>query len=551
MLSNNADESIVMTPTPSQHLFSVWNGLCGNTVVCSGVTFQSPAEIDKGAFSSAWSQWVTTSYEINISVDYRGEKPEPLVLTLDGRQPDENCFRFINSELLAPEQVIQEELQTLLNAEMNTANKNSHTLLVIKFSQHRYAVLLAVEHMLADGLGVDVLLNRYLALLDQPGMDTLSARERYYQDKKHLDNYAAHKEISSSFTRQYAENILTKRFFWNPDNKSLMHRKGCYKTIQKSVPAATLQKINRHLTAHRISLFSWLTGCFVDSFLAYQPALNELLLQIPTHGRKHNNQSLDKNRVGCFAQAFLLPMQRKDHEEKPSAQRFTDLQRYVLECMGNEVDQLMARRNAVSIKESLLPARLNDDAFAIALRKSMPTNLYFSFYGATSLPLRHESFDIDRYYLATTNLSGALDVMIIQYGESLEVSFNYDSLFFEEETIARLAECFGQQLENVMSSAADIDIKRSASPADRVMHSILIDCINKYSLEPAGESDGELHLEIDLGLDSLLKTRVLVDFMARARCPAQAIDREKFYSAVTLMELFNVVSTQPQAEQIF
>jgi len=551
MLSNKSDESIVMTPTPSQHLFSVWNGLCGNTVVCSGVTLQSPAAISQDAFYSAWSAWVRTSYEMNISVDYRGEKPEPLVLTLDDRLPDENCFRFINSELLSPEAAIQENLQTLLNAEMNTLNKNSHTLCVIKFSQQRYAVLLAVEHMLADGLGVDVLLNRYLAVLDRPGLVTLSAQERYYQDKTHLDNYAVCEETSSPFTREYAETVLTKRFFWNPDNRPLLHRKGRYKTIQKSVSAAALHKINRYLTAHRISLFSWLMGCFVDSFLASQPDVDELLLQIPTHGRKHNNQSLDKNRVGCFAQAFLMHTQRKDHEAKSPAQRFTDLQGYVLACMGNEVDQLMARRNAASIKKSLLPSRLNDDAFALALRKSMPTNLYFSFYGTTSLPLRHENFDIDHYYLATTNLAGALDVMVIQYGESLEVSFNYDSLFFEEDIIARLADSFGQQLTNVITPTTDRDITSSASPTDRATHKVLIDCINKYSLEPVEESDGELHLEIDLGLDSLLKTRVLVDFMARAHCPAQAIDREKFYSAVTLMELFNVVAAPPQAEQIF
>ncbi len=543
MSDNLSAEVIAIAPTPSQHLFSVWSGLCGNTVVCSGVMVNNAATLSEKKFFAAWEQWLRTSYEVNIRVAYSSEESEPLLLTLDDSVTADSCFRFINREHTAIEQIVDGEIQQLLNAELDTAGKANHCLCVIQFSQHKYAVILAVEHMLADGLGVDVLLNRYLDLLDNPQQPAVSAEQRYRQDKPLLDSYASYEEISSPFTRQYVEEVLTKRYFWNPDAQPLTHRKGHYKRLQKSLSAPVLNNVNRYLSAQKISLFPWLTSGFIDSFFSSQPAEKELLLQIPTHGRKFNQQILDKNIVGCFAQAFLLHATRSEQTALPSTQRLNQLQRYVFDCMGNEVDQLTARRNAASIKKSALPSRLQDDAFALALRKSMPTNVYFSFYGTSSLPSQHTHFALENYHLATTNLAGALDVMLVQYGENLEISFNYDALFFNETTIAALAETFEQVITQVdLTSAVATEASTSPAAVDTASYQALIACINKYSLEPVDEHDEDSHLEIDLGLDSLLKTRVLVDFMALTRRATEDINREKFYSAVTLSEMLNVVA---------
>ncbi|CAE1147791.1 hypothetical protein [Serratia sp. Tan611] len=542
MSGNSLTNGVDITPTPSQYLFSIWNGLCGNTVVCSGVTLAARQGFSEETFLSAWRSWFRTSYELNINVGYHSGRDEPLTLTLDERDTDESCFRYIENSNTSMSDVVADEMRTLLNTQMNIGEKHSHNLLVIRFENGEFAILLAVEHMFADGLGVDVLLNRYLALIDSPDDSPISAKERYFEDKIHLDKYADYQEYDGEFVRSYAKDVLAKRFFWDPEGRALAHRKGNYATLQKRISFSALKNINHYLTAHKISLFSYLTGTFVESFFASQPLQSELLLQIPTHGRKYNQNSLDKHVVGCFAQAFLLHARRDEHEALPAEQRFSRLQRYVLDCMGSEIDQLTARRNAASIKKSAVQSKLTDDAYALSLRKSMPTNIYFSFYGASSLPIQHTSFDIDRYYLATTNLAGALDVMAIQYGECLEISFNYDALFFQEQTIAGLAECYERLLlDAVAPSVGLVDETTRAPKSDNRNNTLLIDIINKYSLETISAQDLDSHLEIDLGLDSLLKTRILSEFMARGTYGEQDINREHFYSAATLAELLDTV----------
>lgn len=536
-------EAISITPTPSQHLFSVWNGLCGNTIVCSGITLINTDCFSEEIFFSAWKRWLETSYELNIRVDYISSQSEPLILMLDDSLPSDNCFRFINREQSSIEYAVDEEIHKLLNADMDTVNKFNHCLCVIKFSENKYVVLLAVEHMLSDGLSVDVLLNRYLKLLDDQEKNDLFAKERYHLDKPLLDKYSNFREISSPFTQQYAEKVLSKRYFWNPNHKPLIHRKGRYKRLQKSLSGGLINNVNRFLSTQKTSLFPLLTSFFIESFFTSQPSENELLLQIPTHGRKFNNQILDKCMVGCFAQAFLLHTTRVEQSSQNATQRFNELQRYVLNCMDNEVDQLTARRNADSIKKSSLPTRLHNDAFAHALRKSMPTNVYFSFYGSSSLPLQYKHFALENYHLATTNLAGTLDVMVVQYNENIEVSFNYDSLFFNDETIEHLAETFEQHFNNV-EQILDTTVEAS-NPAlliDIATQKVLIDCINKYSLETISEHDKDSHIEIDLGLDSLMKTRVLLDFLALTQRTPQDINREIFYSASTLLEMLNAVA---------
>ena len=70
--------------------------------------------------------------------------------------------------------------------------------------------------------------------------------------------------------------------------------------------------------------------------------------------------------------------------------------------------------------------------------------------------------------------------------------------------------------------------------------------INKHSLRTVDWSDIDAHLEIDLGLDSLSKTHILVDALKALQLKSQDVDRHVYYSSGTLSELLQVFSSSAQ-----
>lgn len=143
-------------------------------------------------------------------------------------------------------------------------------------------------------------------------------------------------------------------------------------------------------------------------------------------------------------------------------------------------------------------------------------------------------------------MPGSLDITVGYHNGSLKVSFNYDSLFFSTATIDALSKVYLEQLVAIADTPllglgqqpkTEIDQKRVAP---------VLGLINKFSLQPVDWSDIDAHLEIDLGLDSLSKTHILVHALKVLQLKSQDVDRHAYYSSGTLRELLQVFPSSIQ-----
>ncbi|KPW37163.1 hypothetical protein ALP45_01549 [Pseudomonas coronafaciens pv. atropurpurea] len=539
MKLTNSDQ-LNSAPTPSQYLFALWKDICGSTVVCSGVSIKTQASFTEQLFKQAYKKFISQSPELRLAVAQPYEAYGQL--QFEAYQPaSDSAFAYEESSSVEAQSIVAD----LLNMELGLTGEDNHLLRVTKCSPNEYLIFLAVEHLFADGLGVDALLSRYLKTLD--GLcSKASAQPLRPRALTDLLDYFSYEETVAPFVKNYIKQTTTSSFLWNPDAATIADRKGRFSVKTLVIAPALFSQLNATANASASSLFSLLLASFAKSFFQFQPTIDDVSLQIPTHGRQYNGKVLDKSLIGCFAQAFLIVLKRQQLTEFSEGQVYQYIHDYAANCMEHDVDQITARRNATSIFRSDLKQQLKSDDFAKSLRGRMPSNIYFSLYGGLSLPSKCSIFEVVDYYLATTNMPGSLDITVGYHNGSLKVSFNYDSLFFSTATIDALSKVYLEQLVAIADTPLLGLGQQPKTEIDQQRVAPVIGLINKFSLQPVDWSDIDAHLEIDLGLDSLSKTHILVDALKVLQLKSQDVDRHAYYSSGTLRELLQVFPSSIQ-----
>lgn len=213
-------------------------------------------------------------------------------------------------------------------------------------------------------------------------------------------------------------------------------------------------------------------------------------------------------------------------------------------CQIFQIDQINARVTAESLSSNKnLKSRLKeDDSFALLVRKNMQTNIYFSFFGNSAIDSAEQPYAMCGYDFGTTNLGGALDVMAISVGGLINLSFNYDSIYFSSDTIKRLVNTFIDVVNEITIPASKTrsgkSIVSSGSEGDL---SWAIEVINKFSIEPVMIGNTEFLLEIDLGIDSLAKTRLIAELEKVACGYGFKFERREIFSAQTVYDILSAL----------
>ncbi|MFB1093060.1 hypothetical protein ACEWH9_02640 [Vibrio diabolicus] len=525
--------------TPSQYLFGMWKDLCGGTSVCSAVkiSLSSPSEPSK--FLTAYKNFYDAAkglhFDIELGDDSYGQMS---VVESISDQAHLSCYEYSQVAVDDVNDFVESEVNALLCMPLGISSHDNHFLRVVKINDNELLVFLVVEHLYADGISVDNLLNSYL---QQVGMVIGSKSTQISTEPvPDLSDYQQYQETLNSFVIDYSKSMMTKKYFWSPEGKHLDYLVGHYKMMSSLITVQDLQKITNVVASHGVSLFSYMASCFAKAFFKTNLGESELLLQIPTHGRSYADKTIHKSQVGCFAQSFLLHFEREKVEISESFEVEAQVNEHTAKCTLNEVDQVTARRNARSLASSNIKSKISDEEYAITLRRGMPTNVYFSFYGSSSIDCTHSDVDISSCFLGTTNLSGGLDVMSVLTPNGLVVSFNYDSKFFSRSVIEEFRNMFNLELRNGLDGADLIKRTGKVHANQRKESALLIEIINEFSLDPITADDGECHLEIDLGLDSLSKTQILARAIATLGLNQGDICRERFYTSSTLDEWFSL-----------
>jgi hypothetical protein len=531
-----------ISPTPSQYLFSMWKDLCGGTNVCSGVRIQLTNVATRQDFWDAYCRFFEQAKPLHLSISCGADSYDELQIESSYfYPPPSSAFDCIEWTGNSADDVATTSVNSLLAMSLGGTAQDNHFLKIVHCSPSDVVILLVVEHLFADGLGVDQLLRAFLVELERVLSVSSGSMARSDLPVGVFPAYSNYVESLSPFVIDYCKSSMIRRFFWSPGKAPIKHMQGQYKMRCLSLSTQHLEQITILLSEHSISLFSYLTCCFARAFFHSQIEEPELLLQIPTHGRTVGNLSIGKEYVGCFAQSFLLHFERNELASRALMELEQRIQDYSTKCLINEVDQITARRSSRSLRQGNLRKRVKDQDYALGLRRNMPTNVYFSFYGQTGVELESSTFSIGKHYLGTTNLSGGVDVVAVLTATGLEVSINYDSLFFGDDVITRLADQLSTEL-HTRKNLANFSAPTYQIPSTNVDNGAVafLDLVNEYSVSTVTLSDRHRHLEIHLGLDSLAKTQIYVRALALFALDSSDVPLEPFYRSVTLDEWFEL-----------
>lgn len=248
MKLTNSDQ-LNSAPTPSQYLFALWKDICGSTVVCSGVSVKTQASFTKQLFKQAYKKFISQSPELRLAVAQPYEAYGQL--QFEAYQPaSDSAFAYEESSSVEAQSIVAD----LLNMELGLTGEDNHLLRVTKCSPNEYLIFLAVEHLFADGLGVDALLSRYLKTLD--GLcSKASAQPLRPRALTDLLDYFSYEETVAPFVKNYIKQTTTSPFLWNPDAAIIADRKGRFSVKTLVIAPALFSQLNATANASASSLF--------------------------------------------------------------------------------------------------------------------------------------------------------------------------------------------------------------------------------------------------------------------------------------------------------
>jgi len=531
--------------TSSQIMFLYWLDISGGTNLSSSVKIVSD-HLSETDFKSAYKIFKKMHIPLNVGWEVDG------VLYGDATchllEDSSDSFYFSNKST-DNDFDLGKESSLLLNERFSPDEGVHHRLNVYEYSDNVYYIVLVCDHLIIDGLGANVLMNNYLCVLNDITTDneTPDVREReldtYNSEIMRQNNYE-YGDVDKAAYEEYMRSASSIRMQWNPCDKRMKNAIGNYKTKEIVIEKNDLESLSEKTKSKSISLFSLLIDGFTRSLESVSLDNDNLLLQIPTHGRSVGNSLLDDSVVGCFSQAVPMLI-NSDIFLAQEDDRVIKIDKRLKFLLTHHIDAV----NSIKISQTLashkqLRSKLRNDDFRCFIMENMPSNIYFSYYGNSSIKNEHSRISVKNIAIATTNNPGVLDVLGIMFNGELKFFFNYDSTYFTEEVIDKLSNNFKRIIENRQDAApVEMSISSIVNVESRVKP-LVLKAIDMYAAVTVDDMD--MHLEIDLGIDSLSKMKLVSEIQRKLDAVDHYLLRDKLNSALTVGEVINAVTESSQ-----
>ena len=417
-------------------------------------------------------------------------------------------------------QTIEDWKERAVCASWELAHAPLHRLGVFLLRDDEAELVFTNHHLVSDGLGnqrviVDLLesYERHLHRQMRENLETTCPFpvDEYVQLVTDLNAWESVEE-QQALTELYRRQRKAKRVLPLCSKPGRLAATAC---TRAELSSADLDAVNRCLRQIDVSLNTILVAAYLDTLRQFADGTAAITINIPTSGRLYP-QTDASGWVGCFAQNMAL-----ECELRCDRQSWVDylcgVEHNIESTVLNGCDRAEVKRAAEAARRSLRleDGRINDQDAAL-IRAGIRTPYYLSFVGAIGIRSQYHGFEIVDYEARTTTNAGAIDCLVEVVCGTLHVTVNYDSNAYESS----FARCFGEtfvsrirEIANQVENSSPAHRQRDELPCNRITASDFVESrvlaiASELARRPIGKQSLQLHLEADLGFDSLQRIRL-------------------------------------------
>jgi acyl carrier protein len=459
-------------------------------------------------------------------------KPDPQALPIDwedlvGQNREDQDARILN------------EFNQKLNMVTSFDSSPLFSFKLFKILPNEVCLMMSIAHVICDGLGSLQLLNQLLSHLSNLTQGSHCTPICYNNIVKEVSNYHPSKDCLNAFD-EITSRLKKGSFEWNPNNKTVNIYAQMFKNIRLRCDRKTTKSLVKAVENLRVSLFSIIVTAYIDYFFSTTSA-EKIILTLPTSGKIYPHVDA-QDLVGCFAQAVSVEFERRILQQ-PIQMAIKEAHEVIHLCIRSEIDLIQTQKIARSIKSDfrLINGHLSDFTKAI-FRNSIKSNVYISYTGHSPLHRNYGDLEIIDYQEGTFNNSGVSDWMHTIFDEELYLFANYDSLFFEKQSIEAAMQHIKAKLceiaEESDTSIHNTNAKPPFEDSDNSIYEYLLNACSLIGLKHIDKSVTHQDLEAQLGLDSLSRIRLIAKV---SKDHNKKLSRNDLFMCRTLDEFANVI----------
>jgi amino acid adenylation domain-containing protein len=380
-----------------------------------------------------------------------------------------------------------------------------HCFDLIRLNAQSYVLFWSNEHIISDGLSNQTAIREFLRIYEalQTGTEleasTIPTREEYIELVRQINSFTESYEKCETPVKE------DNTYVFNPNGATKNLKKCHYCNHSLSLTSVKTAKLKKAAADRRINLNTLLTCLFAKTLSRFDATTGSVLLQVPTSGRSYDEIHIGDT-IGCFAQNLTLAI----NVNQPLAQLAPQIEQSVHLQILSGIDKQQTRS-----------IRSITGAFPLGNNHSLPehtlemlldnikSNLYFPYTGDTGIAASYGDIKVAAYRAGTSNSPGAIDFLQEIHNNQLHIFVNYDQSFFSAPTIQELMNCYLICIDELLSEVPQQPQPKSVHYADATVDSKLLDSLHKVSGKELSIDDFERDLELDIGVDSLVKIRLI------------------------------------------
>ncbi|MDD4913310.1 MAG: hypothetical protein PHP57_13540 [Sideroxydans sp.] len=546
-----------MKITPSQTLFSFWRDMCGGTPLFVSAKI-SGLDSDRDQIHTAYKK-LCRKHPVLLMRYWPGD---------DGYASDQmtipastQCKVQTDDDALRIAEVNEDQACTALNTfkqqslslRLGQGATACHRIFVALCAGEVHSVAIAVEHLFVDGLSCDQVLADFVNMLHTPH----SAADEDNLDEFALASENLLKQYCAAFAElpafdPYLQEFLGERTLYLGDQPRTSHVQGPDSDYRSLIVRIPNSKLSIHAKTRGMtrgfSQFSHLLACFENALQIADPRLKELVIQVATHGRVLPSAKLPREIIGCFASA--MPYRLHFAGQTPINEQALAHEQRIRPLITRHTDQISSKGNQEALfRNQGLRAKLANESFASAIRLSAVSNIYFSFFGTSAADRLSQGIRVQEFDFGTSNLPGSLDVMLINVGDELIASFNFDERYFQQAYIEKLSSAFASA--TVVEFAAGTTNTEAPNQTEQIpIDANIIDCmasiLSKVAVRKIHNYELEMELDIafDLGIDSLGRTIAVAELSRLLDVRFGDEANERLFACASLREFITIFKTE-------
>lgn len=524
----------------TQYFFLFSNQLINSSSLC--ITTRLKGQLNLKAANQAWGALVkrhislqTCFYIPETATSYSEFK----YLRLNNPVPPEIEHTDLSEKNIdEAENHVSVEFKKQLNKEWALNKWPLHRFSVISVRPDEHVLFYSNEHIISDGMGNQTLIKEFLELYhsfvskSDPDLPEPASLTNYRKLVQTINTYTSGEEESE--LKAYLKKQGRDPYLWNLKDSAPDYSKADFSSKKFQLEKSVTSHIICLTKKLKVTTNAILVAAYVMAIDSLKRLKTDPIVQIPTSGVVYPEIDAE-NIIGGFAQNLSLSFKTKREDEDISQyikRIHQEIQSAIAWGFDRSQTSMMGSyfKNDFVLDKGQIPEYLKS-----TLLSSTKSNLYLPFTGRTNIEGPYGGLEVMDYHVGTTNVSGALDVSHKIHRGELVIFANFDSCYFDEQTIDKLMERYLLQL----SQFSKLEVRTKSKNGIDVIHNqkltdFLCETASKVLQRHIDEKDINKDLESEFGLDSLDRIKLITKIITQYR---EGVDRNRLFGSRTIHDM--------------